>query len=360
MKSFFVQQKGLLRWLFADGAVLLCFFALRGNRALMNTLVSRITLPLEQRIGRACSHVPFSVAELCYALLVLDVLVCLVLAIRCIVHSGHKYRVLCRAVLFFADFALSVYAVFCLLWGANYCTDDFCSRSGIYPESVTCGELARTTQCFADALSACADRVPRDENGVFCADRSEILAAAPDAYASLYGEFPFLDTQNLTPKGIHFSKVMSALDFTGFYFPFTGEANLNLDSPPAMLPATALHEMTHQRGYASEQQCNFIAILAATRAESSVYQYSGWLLGYIHLSNALYRADPDQWRTVRDTLPDVVRCDLADNNAYWAQYGGLPAAAAQTLNDSMIRTYGDPLGTQSYGAVVDLLVAYYQ
>ena len=59
------------------------------------------------------------------------------------------------------------------------------------------------------------------------------------------------------------------------------------------------------------------------------------------------------------TLPDEIVLDLRYNSAYWAQYKGLTATVTQSLNDKMIKSYGDELGTQSYGAVVDLLVNYY-
>ena len=77
------------------------------------------------------------------------------------------------------------------------------------------------------------------------------------------------------------------------------------------------------------------------------------------LANALYRADREAWQEVRDRLPDEVLADLRANSAYWAQYKGLTATVTQSLNDRMIKSYGDSLGTQSYGAVVDLLVKYY-
>ena len=149
------------------------------------------------------------------------------------------------------------------------------------------------------------------------------------------------------------------MNFTGFYFPFTGESNVNMDSPAMLLASTCAHELAHQRGIASEQQCNFLAVLACTRCGDAAYNYAGWLLGYIHLSNALYRADRDAWQEVRDRLPDEVLADLRANSAYWAQYKGLTATVTQSLNDRMIKSYGDSLGTQSYGAVVDLLVKYY-
>ena len=359
MKTFYRNNKGLHRWLLADGAVLLLFFALRGSRALMNALVFGVTLPLEQFFGRLCAHVPFSVAGVCYILLALDALACLVLAVRYIARSAHKGGALCRAVLFFADCALTLYAVFCLLWGANYGADSFCDRAQFYPEPVAYDDLLRVTQHFAGGLATCGDDVPRDENGLFCADRAAILAAAPEVYTLLYDEFPFLDTQSLAPKPFFLSKIMSCMDFTGFYFPFTGEANVNVDSPVSALPVTALHEMTHQRGIASEQQCNFLAILAAANADDPAYRYSGCYMGYIYLSNALYRVDYDTWLTIREALPENVRRDLAYNSAYWAQFDGSVSTVSQKLNDAMIRSYGDALGVQSYGAVVDLLVKYY-
>ena len=354
------NNKGLLRWLFADGAVLLFFFCLRTSRTLTDRFVFRVTLPFEQALGRFCACVPFSAAGVFYVLLVLDVLACLVLAVRYVVHAAHRGRAFVRCILFFADLALTFYAAFCLLWGANYAASDFCDRAALYPEPVACDDLVALTQHFADKLAACADQVPRDEAGLFCADRAAILSAAPAVYETLYGEFPFLDTQSLTPKPFFLSKIMSYMDFTGFYFPFTGEANLNVDSPVSALPVTALHEMTHQRGIASEQQCNFVAILAAVRSDDAAYRYSGYYQGYIYLSNALYRTDYDAWRSIRETLPEPVRLDLAYTNAYWAQFEGPAATASQKLNDSMIRSYGDPLGVQSYGAVVDLLVQYYK
>ena len=70
---------------------------------------------------------------------------------------------------------------------------------------------------------------------------------------------------DVPPKAMRFSRVMSAMGFTGFYFPFTGECNVNVDFPAATLPSTVAHELSHRRGIASEQECNFRAVLACLR-----------------------------------------------------------------------------------------------
>ena len=174
-------------------------------------------------------------------------------------------------------------------------------------------------------------------------------------------QFPFLEFEDPGVKAVHFSRVMSALDFTGIYCPFTGESNVNVDSPACLLPSTAAHELAHQRSIASEQECNFLAILASTTCGDDAYAYSGWLLGYIHLGNALYRVDPEAYQTIRDSLPPEVRADLADNNAYWAQFQDTAVQkVSNEVYDRFLKGYGEEQGLQSYGTVVDLLVVYYK
>ena len=45
-----------------------------------------------------------------------------------------------------------------------------------------------------------------------------------------------------------------------------------------------------------------------------------WLFGYLHLSNALYSADPDlAWHPMPPWCAEA-QADMADNNAYWKQW----------------------------------------
>lgn len=362
MKAFLRFFKGLHVWLAVNVCVLALFFILRTQRAVMNFWCERVAMPLERALGALCAYLPFSLAEALYALAILALLVYLVRTLVLLRRADYKRDVVYGRTLALLNVVLSLYAAFCLLWGANYYADDFCDKSGIDPEPVAYEDLLRVTEYFALQTAANADGVPRAADGTFAVPRSEILAYAPALYAETVNEeFPFLALpRDYTPKAILCSRLMSAMNFTGFYFPFTGECNVNADFPADLLPATAAHELAHRRGIASEQQCNFISILASTRSQNAAYRYSGWLSGYVYLSNALYRVDRESWLAIRQALPAGVEADLRNAGAYWARYDGKAAEVSDKVYDKMLKSYGQELGMQSYGAVVDLLVAYYK
>lgn len=359
MKVFLRRYRAQLRWLAGLAVFFAVYFPLRGCKSAMNWLCSRVILPLEQALGRLCSVTSVSVAEVLILSGIFAAMFYLAWQVRCLVSRPQKGRRAVRMALTVLCVGLSVYAGFCLLWGVFYGADSFQDKSGLTARGGTVAELTALTERFAREVSAASGQVQRDENGCFAVSRSEIFAEAMSAYDGVVQKFDCLKKPAVMPKAFVSSRGMSYLDFSGFYFPFTGEANLNDESPAAYLPANICHEMAHQQGIATEQECNFVAIMAATSADSAAYRYAGYLMGYVHLSNALYRVDQAAWQTIRDSLPDAVRADLRQNSAYWARFDGLVNTAATKVYDGFLKSNGLTDGVQNYGTVVDLLLAYY-
>ena len=359
MKKVWRRSPGLHIWLSCLAAFFAAFAILRQNHVPVDGLCQHILLPWEQLLGRICSCVSVSVAEVLIITLLMAAFFAGAWWIRRLIATRFDGLVFYRGVLTAVCVILTVWAGFCLLWSPFYQAESFQEKSGIVARGGTVAELQELTAKFAAELGECADTVPRDETGCFAVPRQEILAAAAESYDGLYEEFPFLELPSRAPKGFATSRILSALNFTGFYFPFTGEANVNMDSPAAYLGATICHEMAHQRGIASEQECNFLGVLAAVRSDQAAYRYSGYLTGYIYLANALYRVDKDAWQAIRDTLPETVLCDIRSNTLYWQQFEGPVKQTAQTAYDVFLKVNGDALGILSYGTMVDLLLAYY-
>lgn len=337
----------------------LAYFALRGSFTLMTAVSTRITRPWHSFAARALDRLPFSMAGVLIAAAVLG---CLVYLVFCLVTAARRggwavcvYRLVMTAV----ALVLAVYAGFCLLWGVYYYTSDFESLSGIRSRPVSAEQLESVTRWFAGLVNEYGGQVARDENGVFDEDMDAVFDSSAQLYDEVERLVPCLAGDGLHAKPFMFSRAMSLVNFTGFFFPFTGEANINVDSPACMIPSTIAHELAHQRGVAAEDEANFAAVLACLENGDPVYCYSACLLAYIYLGNALYRADADAWSEVYATLSDGVKADLRDNNRYWEKYETPVSSVSDTVYTGFLHSYGQTLGLQSYGACVDLLVAYY-
>ena len=340
---------------------LAAYFLLRGDHALMQSISEGFVRPIHRALGRAANLVPFSVAELIYALLIVGGLVYIVISILRLARNGEKPRRAYKLLITLCTAAGLFYGGFCLLWGVYYFGDSFCEKIGLEDAPVSAEQLELVTRYFAQLANEYAEQVPRDENGSFAEDRREILRRGAEIYINAEQRFPALEGDELRPKPILCSKIMSMIEFTGFFFPFTGEANLNMDSPAFLLPSTVAHELAHQRGVAKEQEANFAAVLASMESGDASYIYSAAAMAYIYLGNALYDADRAAWERVSATLCDAVRRDFAEQREYWARYEDTPVSkASDAVYEGFLHSYGQTLGLRSYGACVDLLVAYYE
>ena len=360
--NFWNRHKKLHSWLAADAALLGLYLAARHDRELMNAFADSVTTPLKAALGRLCALTNASVMEALYALAAVGALAYIVWSIAAIFRArGHRKDRAYSAALGAADICLTVYVLFCLMWGVNYWTDSFQDRAGITAQPVTETELEAVTRYFAEQLTAAADSVPRDENGLYAVPKVQILEESTAAYGGVTELYPFLRFRDTGVKAVRCSRLMSIMGFTGVYFSCIGESNVNVDSPACLLPSTIAHELAHQRGIAWEQECNFLGVLASVTSGLPDYAYSGWLLGFIHLGNALYDTDPAAYWAIRDTLPETVEADLRDNNAYWDRFrDNIVEKVSDTVYDAALKSYGDANGMKSYSMVVELLVAYYR
>ena len=165
--SFWKKCRKLHIWLAVDLAVLGLYLALRQNRQLMNSFADHVTTLLKAALGRLCALTSLSVMEILYALAAVGAVAYTVWSVIAVVKArGHRGRRVYSALLGAADGILTVYVLFCLMWGVNYWTDSFQDRSGITAQPVAAEDLKNVTAYFAERLSETADTVPRDENGV--------------------------------------------------------------------------------------------------------------------------------------------------------------------------------------------------
>lgn len=335
------------------------FLLLRGSRVWMDRWVFGVLAPTEQFWGRLWAHLPFSGMELCIAAVLIWTLIWILWSIVLLIRhrAGISFF---RRILALAAVWLWLWAGLNWFWNVSYYASTFSQLSGLAAQPYSILQLAVVTEHFAQNAARLSTQVRRDDEGHFAEDLKSCFDRGPAIYDTISEEVPCLEMESVKAKPIFFSRLQSILGFTGMYFPFTGEANVNVDAPACLVPATIAHEMAHQRMVASELEANFVGITAAVTSEDPVFQYSGYLMGLIQLSNALYSSAPDVWYAIADRwFTPELSTDWNDNNAYWAALQSPVEETAEEVYDSFLKGNDQPLGILSYGACVDLLVTYF-
>lgn len=252
-----------------------------------------------------------------------------------------------------------VYFSFLLIWGLNYNRLPFADIAGFTVGNASEKDLERLCEQLIDKANRLRVGLAEDEQGVMIVEEgfAEIRKSAPAAFTQAAFLYPELGGQFGLPKPVYASKIMSYSGISGIYFPFTGEANVNIDIPDSMLPATTCHEMAHQRGFAREDEANYIAWVACNSSMNKDFQYSGTLLALIHSINALYEHAPNQTNKLSEKYGEGLQRDLQAISQYWKQYEGKVEEFTSDVNDAYLKSNGQEEGVESYGRMVDLLLA---
>lgn len=344
-------------------AVLLAaYYLLRNNKKIMIWFSDHAAYPARQWLTRLFSKVPFSVAEVIIAVVAVWAVVYIVKSIVIVFskkHSAGRGRRLIFRFSVLVTVILYVLAAYGWLWAGTYFTKSFLEKSAITLEDITESELYTVTLWFAENANSLSQQVARDETGSFAESKDKYFRQAETLYDQAEKEFTCLKGETGLPKKVVFSYFMSLAGYTGAYFPFTGEANINVLAPAAFQPAVIAHELAHQRGVVREDEANFVGIMACLSSDNITYEYSGYLFGLVHLSNALYKVNPELYRQIRATFCQELEKDWTDNNDYWEEMRGPVEKFTDKIYDDYLKHNGQTSGIASYGECVNLLVTYY-
>ncbi len=310
---------------------------------------------------------PFSLAELVIVGLVAVGVGLLVRGVRALLRGARPTRnQVLRTALWGLGLGFAVADGFTLVWGLAYARPPIEERWGWTADGdVAPDELVRLSRVFVDEVN---DRYRRlhgtdDALSPTVARRpwSEVDAAIERGFADLQRRDdldPDIGRSRGPAKRLVLSVVTSWLRIGGFYFPFTGEANVNRGPPEWQQPFTMAHEKAHQRFFASENEANFAGFLACIHSDDPFVQYSGWLFAQRQLLRALRNTDPEAFvEEIQRRLPGVQR-DVDAAHAFWSGFRGPASQVSRAVNDAYLRANGVQGGVQSYGRSLELIVRY--
>lgn len=331
-----------------------------------------INIYIIKLMSKIFSIFPFSVFEILIYISLLSILVFLIYSIYCIVKKPNNIlSYLKNSFLNIISIVCIVYFLFVVLWGLNYNRMDLkdsliadynkSHNENIKDVDYDKEDLINLYKFLIEKCNDIRTEVLEDEQKVMkCnTDYKEVLKRANNGYENV-------SILNLNKRGSYApakpilnSNLLCYTGITGIYSPFTGEANVNTAVPDIYIPFTTLHEMAHQRGYGSEDECNFLAYIACINNEDYDFQYSGYILALKYTASALVKADYDALVSLNGELSSSVINDLNYSREFWKQYEGKVNEVSDNMNSNYLKANGVEEGTLSYGKVVNLLLVYY-
>ncbi|MBO4872403.1 MAG: DUF3810 domain-containing protein [Lachnospiraceae bacterium] len=310
-------------------------------------------------LGRINGWIPFSVNEIGSYLFLLLFIFFIVRDITRAVRKAVPRRWFSRWLRIVMVCVGAMSLVFMLGMGINYNRATFAEEYAMDLSGGTKEDLYYLSEIMTEEANALAEFVVRNEEGIMQLS-GDVRSQAVSAMRELGEKYPTLSGFYPLPKPIWFSEFLSHEHITGIQSPYTSEAQYNRLITPYNLPHTICHELAHLKGYAREDEANFIGFLACIFSEETDMRYGGYVLGYLYASNALYGADYDLWAKVRGKLEDIISVDLAENSRYWAQYQTKLAEIKDKVNDAQLKFNHQEDGVKSYGRVVDLMLSFYR
>ncbi|ERI91987.1 hypothetical protein HMPREF1982_02733 [Clostridiales bacterium oral taxon 876 str. F0540] len=300
---------------------------------------------------------PFSAAEFLVITFVIILMMSLIILIIKIVKGGFVKQF--TNVLAFAS---SLYIIFMIFWGFNYNRVSFDKIASLKIEKSSKEDLYKLCENLIARANTLRGKVYENTKGIMTIqggykDVFKREALGYDAASKIY---PELGGKYGPPKRILLSEKMSYTGITGIYMPYTGEPNVNINVTDFMLPATAAHEMAHQRGFAREDEANYIAYVTCSMHPDYDFQYSGVMLAVIYSMNALADNDIESYKQLAKTYSEGVRRDIIYDSEFWQRYKGKTEKITNQVNNTYLKSNGQKDGVQSYGRMVDLLLAEYK
>lgn len=251
--------------------------------------------------------------------------------------------------------------MFTLLHGINYTRVPLDRTLSLDSPQRSPEELAEVTVWLANMMTQARDGLQQDNSGcmILSTSLSKSLSDGSKSMDEAAAAFPVLKGTTVIAKPVALSHYWSYTGITGMYFPFFGEANVNVDVPQSQLPMIICHEISHTRGIAREQDANLAGFLACISSDRKDFQYSAYQYAFLYCAWDLSIADETAYSKLGEMIPDSIRRDWDQNAEYWAQFAGPVQATSIQINDSYLQANLQEEGVKSYDRVTDLIVDYY-
>lgn len=334
-------------------------FAARDPNLVENLYSSTIYPYIAKGISFISGIIPISIAEVLLVLIVLFIIIGIVtIIIKPKLFLNNPRKIFHYVVRLLA----TIYILFYFSWGFNYFRQDYLILANMNESPTTYSELKELTIIMIKKTNEIRELLPEDDDGLLFIeeDLQQLGRMANDGFHNYNVGNIDLGGNYGRIKPVFLSKYMSYTGIAGIYIPFTSEPTINTDIPNQSLLTAISHEMAHQKGFAKEDEANFIAYKANINNPDERFQYSGYYLAMNYLMNEVYIESRDDYMLFYTKLSDGVKRDMEYTREYWKSKEGRVQETVNNMNDNYLKANNQTDGVRSYNGVVRLLLAEYK
>ncbi|MDB5088070.1 MAG: hypothetical protein JWR09_2064 [Mucilaginibacter sp.] len=247
--------------------------------------------------------------------------------------------------------------VFYLFWGMNYFRPSAGERLNLRDTNYTTANLKAVTTMLIDSANACRARLtPAD----LAQANNTIYQTAVQAVSKLSNDSVNFRTYHPGVKPSILTPLLNYIGTSGYFNPFTGEAQINYQMPVFNRPVVACHEMSHQMGYGPEDEADFTGFLAGIGSHDRLLRYSAYHLAVDEFMHALYYRDSLANKQLKPRVSGAVHQDFVTERVYWLSYQNKAEILTSIFYDRFLKVNNQPQGLGTYNRMVLLVMALYK
>jgi hypothetical protein len=247
---------------------------------------------------------------------------------------------------------------FTALWGLNYNRIKTNDRLDLYPIEITNQDMFQEMDKRVADLVSTRENILEEESSF---STNEIPIDIEDQIRqqvmTTMTELGYQPTGNVRIRNLK-KGLLLRFGTAGFYFPFTGECNIDDGLHPLQKPFTMAHEMAHGYGVGNEGTCNFIAYLACIKSDNDFIRYSGMISFWRYVASSYRKSDPETYVQYRSELYAGLVRDLDDINTNNELYPDIMPWLRENAYDSYLKAQGEMDGIASYSKVIELILSF--
>ena len=302
--------------------------------------------------------IPFSIGDLLYFFAFVFLVVKTWKFLRILVKR--KVREYLSWILFkkFLKLVLGIYLVFNVFWGLNYNRTGISGQLGLEVKKYSPQELHQLTTILQQRLNGYAEKVDSLKRNEFNKDRLLFEQGIND-YRKIKTKYPFLHYEFPSIKPSLYSIVGHYFGFSGYFNPFSGEAQMNTSEPVFVKPFVLNHEIAHQLGYGKENEASFVSFLVSKESTSIEFRYSVYYeLFYNAVSELRINRDTLAVKTFTRSLHSRVTSDKREEIAFRSKRRNKMQPYVSDFYDNYLKANNQPSGLATYNEVSAWLIAF--